>query len=437
MVSPTIVPRSEHGISRRQIHGNALKVLYRLKDAGFEAYLVGGGVRDLLLGMEPKDFDIATEATPDEVRGLFRNCRLIGRRFRLAHIHFGRDIIEVATFRAPHEEAEGQHEAHTHEDGRILRDNVYGTLEQDVWRRDFSINALYYNIADFSVVDYVGGLEDLRAGRLRLIGDADVRYKEDPVRTLRAARFAAKLGFRLDEEAEKGLIENRHLLADAAPARLFDEFLKLMHGGYAVESFASLRHLGLFGYLFPLSDKRLDSEDGEHDGLLIRNALANTDRRINEGLPVNPAFLVAVMLWGEVAAARDQLLDKESPAIAMQIAGQAVIDRSVSTLAIPRRFSIVAREIWSLQGRLLNRSGKRPARLVTHPRFRAAYDFLCLRAQSGETELQEVCQWWTEYQENSPIDRDKMPRPSSGQGRKRRRPRRRKPSSAGKGTPSS
>lgn len=430
MVSPTIVPRSEHGISRRQIHANALKVLYRLSDAGFEAYLVGGGVRDILLGLEPKDFDIATDATPEEVRGLFRNCRLIGRRFRLAHIHFGRDIIEVATFRAPHDEAEGKHEAQTDTGGRIVRDNVYGTLDQDVWRRDFSVNALYYNIDDFSLVDFVGGLDDLRSGRLRLIGDAEMRYKEDPVRALRAARFAAKLGFELDEEAEDGLLATKHLLSEAAPARLFDEFLKLMHGGYAVESFASLRQLDLFGYLFPQSDRRLDSENGQQESLLIRNALANTDRRISEGKPVNPAFLVAVMLWGEVTARRDKWMEKEPPAMAMQNAGQDVFNEAVRSLAIPRRFSMVAREIWSMQGRLLNRSGKRPARLVGHPRFRAAYDFMCLRSQSGEDDLKELCQWWTDYQENSPEARSAMAAVSPAKGR-RRRPRRRKPASGG------
>lgn len=429
MVNPTIVPRSEHGISRRHIHSNALKVLYRLHDAGFQSYLVGGGVRDLLLGKEPKDFDIATDATPEEVRGLFRNCRLIGRRFRLAHIHFGRDIIEVATFRAPHDHAETESQAMTGRDGRIMRDNVYGTLEQDVWRRDFSINALYYNIADFSVVDYVGGLSDLQNGVLRLLGDAETRYKEDPVRTLRAARFAAKLGFRPDEEAEQAMIKTRHLLSEAAPARLFDEFIKLMHSGHAVESFTSLRHMDLFKYLFPQCDSRLDSEYGEHDSLFIRNALANTDKRINEGKPVNPAFLVAVLLWGSVTQKLEVLLEKEAPVPAMLLAGQEVVGGAGRRLSIPKRFTIAAREIWGLQGRLKNRSGKRPARLVTHPRFRAAYDFLCLRSQSEEDELIELCQWWTEFQEANPVDRTAMAVPTTT--RRKRRPRRKKPSSEG------
>ncbi len=431
MTNPTLIPRSEHCISRDNISNNALKVLYRLSDAGYQAYLVGGGVRDLLLGKIPKDFDIATDATPEEVKSLFRNCRLIGRRFRLAHVHFGRDIIEVATFRAPHDEAEAEGVAAMGADGRIVRDNVYGTLEQDVWRRDFTINALYYNIADYSVIDFVGGMEDLKNGVLRLLGDAEVRYREDPVRALRAARFAAKLGFQLDEATDVAIEHTRHLLADAAPARLFDELLKLMHSGHAVESFLQLRYHHLFEFLFPQCDALLDAENGDAYGWFIRHALENTDRRINNGQPVTPAFLVAVMLWGTVKNRMDELADSEPPSVAVQIAGQEAVMEAIRHIAIPKRFSIAAREIWALQNRLTRRSGKQPFRLLEHPRFRAAYDFLCLRASSGEDELQELCQWWTDFQEENPVARQAMAEKKPAAARRRRPRSRRRPRKTG------
>ncbi|HEB98384.1 MAG TPA: polynucleotide adenylyltransferase PcnB, partial [Thiotrichales bacterium] len=253
---PVIIPRAEHGISRSNISPNALKVLYRLRSAGYRACLVGGGVRDLLLGREPKDFDVATDARPEEVRKLFRNCRLVGRRFRLAHVVFGREVIEVATFRGRHDAAE-EGETATSEEGRILRDNVYGTIEEDAWRRDFTVNALYYDIEDFSVRDYVGGMEDLRAGVLRLIGDPEARYREDPVRMLRAVRFAVKLGFRIEPATEAPIESLAHLLFEIPPARLFEEVLKLFQGGMALETFEMLRHYDLFGKLFPLTEEVL------------------------------------------------------------------------------------------------------------------------------------------------------------------------------------
>lgn len=257
---PVVVPRAEHGISRANISDNALKVLYRLKQENYQAHLVGGGVRDLLLGHEPKDFDVATDATPEQVRQVFRNCRLIGRRFRLAHVHFGREIIEVATFRGSGDMDDEALERHT-ENGRILHDNIYGTIAEDALRRDFTVNALYYDISNFALIDYADGLSDLRAGRLRLIGDPERRYREDPVRMLRAVRFACKLGFSIEPLTEAPLFRLAALLAEIAPARLFDEMLKLFHSGYALDVFEKLRHYGLFGQLFPATEDCLARED--------------------------------------------------------------------------------------------------------------------------------------------------------------------------------
>ncbi len=420
-MQPQLIPRSEHAISRANISESALKVLYRLKDAGFRACLVGGGVRDLLLGREPKDFDIATDALPEDIRALFRNSRIIGRRFRLVHVRFGREIIEVATFRAPHDSDAGE----MTDDGRILRDNVYGSIETDAMRRDFTVNALYYDIANFSVLDYANGVEDLRAGQLRLIGDPEVRFREDPVRMLRAVRFSAKLGFRIDPEVEKAIYDLGHLLGDISPARLFDEVLKLFHGGAALQTFEALRHYDLFRFLFPMTEEVLAHEEEGFPDLFVANALRNTDDRINAGKPVTPAFLFAVMLWEPVRIYMKEHPDEELPeAQALQIASSNILNRQARHITIPKRFSLPMREIWHLQPRFRYTRGKRPLRLLGHPRFRAGYDFLCLRAQSGE-DLEASCQWWTEYQEK--YSAEAVPAPATQ--RKRRRPRRRKPAS--------
>ncbi len=417
--APTRIPRSDHIITRSNISENALKVLYRLRKAGYESHLVGGGVRDLLLGREPKDFDVATNATPEEVRALFRNCRLIGRRFRLAHVHFGPEIIEVATFRGRHdgdEEGDGRIE-----NGIILRDNVYGSIEEDAWRRDFTVNALYYDIDDFSVVDFTGGMADLEAGRLRMIGDPAVRFREDPVRMLRAIRFAAKLGFRIDAASEQAILELRPLLREVPPARLFDEVLKLFLGGYAVETYELLRHYGVFGELFPDTERELEREAGHFPHTLIARALANTDRRIEAGRPVTPAFLFAALLWDSVRAAALRLQDEgRSPLESMQIAGDAVVARQVQRVACPKRFSLQSREIWTMQERLTKRNGNAPFRLFELPRFRAAYDFLLLRAESGEP-VEELAQWWTRFQEVGEEERRGMISARPGKGKKRRR----------------
>lgn len=424
ITTPRIIPRAKHSVSRGDISEAALKVLYRLHKEGYEAYLVGGGVRDLLLGKNPKDFDIATNATPEEVRKLFRNCRLIGRRFRLAHIHFGREIIEVATFRGPH--GQGAGEGIT-EDGLIVRDNVYGSLEEDVWRRDFTVNALYYNIADYSLVDFTGGLEDLKAGRLRFIGHARTRILEDPVRMLRAARFAAKLDFQLEPGLREIIHELADRLDDVSPARLFDEVLKLFHAGYALHAYTVLRDLDLFGYLFAQTDELLAEDDGYSDAF-IRQALINTDNRIHTGKGVNPAFLFAALLWGPV---RDeaQILQKEgmTELQALQVAGNDIVAAQLEQVMVPKRFSFPTREIWTSQARLPRRNGKRARRLMEQPRFRASYDFLLLRCQVGEP-LHELCNWWTRFQEVGEEERSTM-LGQLGSGKPRRR-RGRKPRTA-------
>jgi poly(A) polymerase len=421
---PSIIPRTEHSISRANISKNAVKVLYRLKNAGYEAYLVGGGVRDLLLGREPKDFDVATNALPDQVKQVFNNCRLIGRRFRLAHVHFGREIIEVATFRSlVGDNSEGDRQL---ENGMIKRDNVYGTIEEDAQRRDFTINALYYNIADFSLVDYADGMTDLRNGVLRLLGDPDQRYREDPVRMLRAIRFAGKLGFIIDPTCEQPLKRMAPMLEEVPAARLFEEVLKLFLGGAALETFEKLRHYGLFGQLFPATEEALSHEDHEFPITFVSRGLANTDSRLQEKKPVSPAFLFAVMLWEPVRLrAQDYEAKGMYPVQALQEASTEVLAEQARQVSIPKRLSYPMRDIWHMQGRFLSRNGKRPQRLLTHPVFRAGYDFLLLRAEAGEVE-QELADWWTHFQKKHGQKQRKM----TDQGRRgRNRRRRRKPKS--------
>jgi poly(A) polymerase len=432
---PTIIPRSEHGISRSNVSDNALKVLYRLHKAGFKAFLVGGGVRDLLLGLHPKDFDIATDAHPEEIRSLFRNSRLIGRRFRLAHVRFGRDVVEVATFRASGAGAgsDADPDRKHSESGRILRDNVYGSIEDDIWRRDFTINALYYNIADYSVWDYTGGMQDIRSHTLRLIDDPWVRYREDPVRMLRAARFAAKLGFEIAPETAAPIRELGPLLADVPAARLFDETLKLFQSGHAVASFEQLRRYDLLRYLFPSAARILATEgegEGEGDGptaRFIRLGLGNTDTRIRDELSVTPMFLYAVLLWPGVARLADALVRDQDlrEAEAMREALQVAVAEQTARTALPKRFSAPMKEMLLLQRRFASRKGARAAKLLEHKRFRAAYDFLLLRSQCGEVEP-ELAEWWTNVQAAEPeVRRETLEVDSGAAPGRRRRPRRR------------
>jgi len=393
-IKPVIIPRSEHNISRKLINKNALKVLYRLHDAGYSAFLVGGCVRDLLLEKIPKDFDIATNAEPDEVRSLFRNCRLIGRRFRLAHILFGQDIIEVATFRTHHENAaEGQH-AKMH-DGMIIRDNVYGTIEDDAQRRDFTINALYYNIADFSVWDFTGGMQDLQKRALRVIGNPTKRFTEDPVRMLRAIRFLGKLDINMSPETEAALVELRHLVKQVSPSRLFQETLKLFQEGRTAESFKQLQKYEMFSILFPPLYTHLNEDQTNS---LLNEVLHNTDFRIHEGKTISPAFLFAAILWQPILHNSLQLKeDGMSPYVALEKSIQKMLKIQTESLAIPRILSTGIREICVLQYHLTQRSRSRVFRTLHHQRFRAAFDLLSARAKSGE-EVSELSNWWEQFQ---------------------------------------
>lgn len=423
---PTIIPRAAHNVSRAEISRSALKVLYRLHGAGYQAFLVGGSVRDALLGLHPKDFDIATDARPEEVKALFGNCRLIGRRFRLAHVRFGREIIEVATFRASATRENDPDVVHDTE-GRILRDNVYGSIEEDVWRRDFTCNALYYNIADFSIWDYVGGAEDIRARRLVLIGDSDKRLREDPVRILRALRFAAKLGFTLDDSVATAIAEQRKLIRNVPPARLFDEFLKLFQSGYAEPTFDLLQEHGVFGELFPETQSELDRD--QTFVRFVRAALASTDRRVEQGKAVTPMFLLGVFLWAPTRRFAEELRSQEkmSEAQAIAIAAQEVASMQQSRVSLPRRYTAPMREMLALQPRFEVRTGRRAIKLLEHRRFRAAYDLMALRAEIGEIDV-EVADFWTAVQVQSPDDRLlSFGIGGGGRPRKRRRTRRRRP----------
>jgi len=436
IATPTIIPRAEHTISRANISEHALKVLYRLKAAGYQAFLVGGGVRDLLLGREPKDFDVATDARPEQVREVFRNCRLIGRRFRLAHVFFGSEIVEVATFRRMAVGTEDE-DSQT-EGGMILRDNVYGTIEEDALRRDFTVNALYYNIADFSVVDYATGMQDLKNGVLRLLGPPEVRYREDPVRMLRAIRFAAKLGLRIDPEAEGPLRDLGFLLRDVPSSRLFEEVLKLFLFGFGLESFEKLRHYDLFRRLFPDTEEALAYEEADFPITFVHTGLSNTDARVREGKSVTPFFLFAVLLWEPVRRRAQELQDEEGldPFPAMEQASFEIVTAEVGRVALPKRFSLPMREIWMLQHRFEQRSGRRPFRLLQHPRFRAAFDFLALRGQSGEVDP-ALAAWWDQFQAADTPGREALLREAGGEeGGRRKRRRRRRPRgpAGGRGT---
>lgn len=425
----TVIPREKHPVSRKQISRGALDVLYGLHKAGYQAWLVGGCLRDILTGGQPKDFDVVTDATPEQVRAVFRRSRIIGRRFRLVHVMVGREVVEVSTFRALGGDDEGLHARS--DDGLILRDNVYGTIQEDAMRRDFTINALYYNIADFSLHDFVGSLDDLKKRRIRLIGDPAQRYREDPVRMLRAARFAAKLDFSLDRATARPIRDLADLLYQVSPARLFDETLKLFMGGYGHAALLSLQRLDLFRILFPDTARELTGERGRVWQAFIEQAARNTDHRVAEDRPVTPAFLYSVLLWPAVESRLRHCLEQGlPPAPALNRAAGEVLGEQCRITSIPRRFSTMMREIWDLQPRLAARHGARAAQVFAHPRFRAAYDFLLLREEAGEIEP-GLGDWWTRYQEADEQGRQRMVSAlGNPKARGRRRRRRRGPRQA-------
>ncbi len=416
-----IIPFEEHGISRESISYGACKVTDGLQAAGYSAFVVGGAVRDLLFNRHPKDYDVTTNATPEEVRRVFRRSRIIGRRFRLVHVMFGEETVEVSTFRRMIEEEDAQ----TDEHGRLLRDNEFGDREQDAARRDFTANALFYDPNTQEIYDYHNGYADVRSNILRIIGDPAVRYREDPVRMLRAVRLSAKLGMKLEAATAAPIAGMKDLLGHVPQSRLLDEMLKLLLSGHAVECIKKLRSMDLHHGLLPMLDVILEQPMGEKFVML---ALENTDRRIGEDKPVSPAFMFAALLWHEVLAAwKSRQEAGERPVAALHEAMAEVLDRQREQLAIPHRYDAVMKELWLLQPRFEQRGGQRPLRLLTLPRFRAAYDFLLLRCESGEADS-DLGLWWDEFQDASDERRTEMLLPDAGGTKKRRR--RKKPANA-------
>jgi len=411
---PRSIPKDQHGIGREAVSYGSRKTCETLQERGFSAYVVGGAVRDLLLGLRPKDFDVATDASPEDVHKVFRRSRLIGRRFKLVHVLFGEETVEVSTFRA-------RVASETDELGRVLRDNIYGTLEDDTIRRDFTINALYYDPTAETILDYHDGMRDLRNKSVRIIGDARARYREDPIRMLRAVRFAAKTGFDIEERTRRPIRELAPLIGNVPPSRVYEEMQKLLLSGHAAAALSRLRSEGLHHGLLPLLDVIFEQPMGER---FVQLALEETDNRIRADKSVSPAFLFAALLWHEVLAAWKKAQGRGlKPIPALFQAMDAVLDIQTDKLAIPRRFTAVMKEIWALQPRLEQRSGRRPFALVTHEKFRAGYDFLVLRCASGEAPA-EIAQWWEKFQRSGEAERASMllaPQPGENKRKRRRR----------------
>jgi len=419
---PAVIPVSTHGITRDRISSGSRRVCETLQGHGHKAYVVGGAVRDLLIGAEPKDFDIATDATPEDVRKAFRRARIIGRRFQIVHVMMGQETLEVTTFRGTLDE-----KTKTDEHGRVLHDNVFGSHMEDAARRDFTANALYYDPATEAVIDYHNGVADLKQKTLRMIGEPRARYREDPVRMLRAARLAAKLGLSIDPAAKAPIREMAVLLENVPAARLFDEMLKLLTCGHSVKCITQLRDEGLHHGLLPLLDVILEQPMGEKFVML---ALANTDDRVRQGKGISPGFLFATLLWHEVLAHWEKLKAKgESKIPALFQAMDTVLDVQAEKLAITRRIIGDIKDIWALQPRFEARTGRRPYALLEQPRFRAGYDFLLLRAESGEVDA-ELAEWWTNFQNVDGEKRSDMLLPEQAGDKKRRR-RRKKPAASG------
>lgn len=421
-----VIPQAQHGISVGDISRNANKVIQRLQESGYQAYLVGGGVRDLLLEGHPKDFDVATDATPEQVRKLFRNARIIGRRFRIVHVRYGREVIEVTTFRSHHDaNAKGSRDSVQSEEGMLLRDNVYGDIRSDAERRDFTINALYYDPVNRNIIDYTQGLKDIERRTLRIIGDPETRFKEDPVRMLRAVRFAAKLGFTIEPKTAAPIAPLGAMLQNIPAARLWDESMKLFMSGYSTAIYHQMVERDLFQYLFPGSAESIKETVSRQ---FFENAMLNTDKRIRADKRVTPAFIYAVLLWPEVVRRQREISNQES-CTELQAAHQAqqqVLQSQLRIISIPKRFTSTMREIWDLQPALAKRSGRRAYRTMEHQRFRAAYDFLLLREQSGE-DHQGLGNWWTEFQSSDEQKRESMIAglPKNAGRKRRRRPKRR------------
>jgi poly(A) polymerase len=419
---PRILPLDQHGIRRQQIHPCALKVTRTLREHGHAAFIVGGAVRDLLLGRDPKDYDVATDATPEQVKALFRRARVIGRRFQIVHVYCGPDTIEVTTFRAHTPQGEEDEEGRvTAEDGMLLRDNVFGSQDEDAARRDFTVNALYYDPDNEEIWDNHGGVADAHARILRMIGDPTTRFREDPVRMLRAARFAAKLDFHIDPTTRAPIAQLAPLLERIPAARLFDEMMKLLLSGHAERGVRQLRAEGLHHGVLPMLDAILDDPDRQG---FLHAALHDTDERVRHDQSASPAFMLASLLWFDMQRLWQAYRDAGQP---MQAALFAAMDETLEhqrdALAFPRRFDGMIKEIWALQSRFEQRSGGRPYRLLSHPRFRAGYDFLMIRAKGGDAP-QELADWWTAFQDASEEVRAGMLLPAGGS--EKRRPRRRR-----------
>lgn len=433
----TRIPPDAHSVHADDMSPFALEVVDTLRDAGYDAYLVGGCVRDMILGMSPKDFDVATDATPEQTRKLFRRARIIGRRFQIVHVQNRREIIEVTTFRGHHEskgsepvkKRRGEPSAKQSGKGMLVRDNVFGSMEEDAMRRDFSCNALYFDADTEEIIDFIGGVEDLKKGQLTTIGDPAERFKEDPVRMLRAIRFQAKLGLKLDTKSEKELLTQASMIKEVSAARLFDEVIKLLLHAKSTRSFELFQKTGLFSLLFP-ETAGAATKNAQLDSLL-KVAMEHTEQRLSIGKGVSPFYLYATLLWPAVVTRYDYYVGKkQAPARAMELAATDVLRNQMELVSIPKRFSMSMRDTWYLQTQLHRRAGNRAAKLAEHPRFRAAYDFVLMREESGET-LDGLGDWWTRYQASSPAERETMSNEVSGEksGRKRRRSssRRRKP----------
>jgi poly(A) polymerase len=424
-----ILGPAEHGIDPKLVSPNAIRVTQTLQEAGFQAFVVGGAVRDLLLGVKPKDFDIATDATPEEVKRLFRRAFIIGRRFQIVHVMFGQELLEVTTFRG-----NGSNNAPKDEHGRVLRDNNFGPQHEDAARRDFTINAMYYDPASQSVLDYHGGIEDIRAKTLRIIGVPEARYREDPVRMLRVVRFAAKLGFSIEPATRAPIPVMAPLIDNVPTARVFDEMLKLLMSGQALACLNELRNAGLHHGLLPLLDVVLEQPIGMK---FVTLALESTDNRIKAGKGVSPGFLFASLLWHQVLEKWNAYRAAgESPIPALHLAADDVLEAQTENLALQRRIASDMRDIWSMQPRFERRTGKSPYKLLENPRFRAGYDFLLLRCQSGELEL-ELGDWWTAFVEGDNAERERLQsnanQPGGGATKRKRAPRRSRKRGSGEG----